>query len=238
MAPERGLPQLSLVHCESTWDRPVGRMGDKGDPPNRWTAGRKKSWWVVVVKIPRRPLFSSPYTGCSCGRLRRHRKKQTSDEGRLALTKHSHLPALQAWSGRAARPGHHSEGQDSLSATCKQCPQMPSQSPGRLTGLSGRLEGWSTQLSAWSWRSCHTDHTHSISNLPYVSSIPPHSDLFTGEKSMSDDPSAYQKQGLEMVQKPRLEIVFLLFCFSSHKHQHQKGCSEAQLQPWRPQIKL
>lgn len=96
MAPERGLPQLSLVHCESTWDRPVGRMGDKGDPPNRWTAGREKSWWVVVVKVPRRPLLSSPYTGCSCGRLRRHRKKQRSDEGRLALTKHSHLPALQA----------------------------------------------------------------------------------------------------------------------------------------------
>lgn len=30
-------------------------------------------------------------------------------------------------------------------------------------------------------------------------------------------PGAYQKQGLEMVQKSRLEMAFILFCFSYHK---------------------
>lgn len=121
MAPERGLPQLSLVHCESTWDRPVGRMGDKGDHPTDGQQAGKRAggwWWWRFLEDPCSPL----HTLGSCGRLRRHRKKQRSDEGRLALTKHSHLPALQAWSGRAARPGHHSEGQDSLSATCKAVP--------------------------------------------------------------------------------------------------------------------
>lgn len=60
--------------------------------------------------------------------------------------------------------------------------------------------------------------THGIFNLPHVGSTQHSYHTSFGEKSMPNYPGAYQKQGLEMVQKPRFDMMaFLLFCFSYHK---------------------
>lgn len=55
---------------------------------------------------------------------------------------------------------------------------------------------------------------------------------------MQNYSGADQKPGLEMAQKPRLEMVFILLCFSYPEPPPWQGCSETQLQPQEPQTSL